>query len=316
MNLSPRQSTWRKVRWIFLPWLLSMLGIGVGVAALAHFLVLEEGRYTVDSWFVYIPGLVGAGSLYALVLHRRIRLLELSPGGEDMWRGFFHLVVVASLCLSVLLCLRFAQNSMGTVVKLHHPSEGIRAPRVQYYTLDSYYLDRRRVVEFETLTKENQGRGAHLQWVARQYFAMPILDAARDTLDSICTAWLCWHDQDRFPYNDGVWPDSSIAQFQRNARARFDGHTKRKLIAFEAVTDDKVAWWYESAIEKSTHYRSRPYLRFHALTDTVDRLYNKALVELIVYWVLSSLLVLGMVMLPDWNAAEVKRFLARRNKAG
>jgi hypothetical protein len=312
MSLSPGKSAWLKVRWIFLPWLVSMIGIGVGFATLAHVLVIEEGSYTVADDYVFIVGLVCVLMLYGWVLHPRIRLLELAPGGEDLWRGFFHLVVVAGLCLSVVLCLRVAQSSMGTVVKLNHASDGTKAPRVQYYELANSYLDTNHVVDFDRLTIESSGRSGTRYWVSRFYFAMPILDVARDTIDSICHAWLCKDYEEQFPYSHERAVDNSVERFRRDARARFGRHVKGKLLAFEAVGNDAGARWFDFALEKSTHYRSDKHLLLRGLAETVNRQNNKLMVEVLVYWVFGGLVVLGMVMLPDWNPKEVKRFLERK----
>jgi hypothetical protein len=311
MSWTPRSSLQRKLVWIYLPWMLAMVLGGVGWAALAHWFFIEEGRYLIDQRIVLLIAFVLV-LVYAFgVLRQRIRLLHLQTNDRENWLWVYHLLAGLGICLSIWLCLGYVETSLGATASLSVVSDGVKVPRTQFYELPSYHLDSHHVAEFQTLSVGSSGRGVR-QWDAGYYLAMPILDAARDTTDSICYAWLCKSYHDKFPYQVGYTANSEVRHFNREAKARFMRHARGPLIVFEIETDPDEIGWLESAIASNGHYLPSPHLLLMGKPESVEKHRTKAIIEVLSLWIILGLAALGMVMLPDWNAAAVQRFLERR----
>lgn len=306
-------STRRKLLWVFLPWFGGMVLLGVAFAALAYAFVIEEGRYTVPKNYLFWGGFACMAAYGWFVLRPRISLLELGEQAEGQgWRGLYYVLAGLGMALSMWLCLDYAASAFGSITPLSRVADGLQARNSQYLELPAYSLDTSEVLAYERLRVGQSRSGRH--WDADHYMAMPILDAARDTTDSTCHAWLCRGFQEQFPYAEIGELEPQLARFQRESTARFRDFAKGRLLVFARVTDDAEAWWFESAIEKSRRYKPGPHLLLQGLTDTVPRQNTKAMVQILALWFFAGLTFLGMVMLPDWDAAALQRFLAKRQK--
>jgi hypothetical protein len=142
---------------------------------------------------------------------------------------------------------------------------------------------------------------------------MPILDVAADTTDSVCAAWLCRTYPKEISYElptDDV--DTLVAELERNSLARFMRFATGDFVFFERVTNPEETAGLNTAIGHSGRYPTQPYALLQGASKPLGWRKQNAIIEVLALWILTGLVVLGMVMLPDWNAAEVKRFLERR----
>ena len=313
MSWTPRTSAQRKLVWIYLPWMLAMVLGGVGWAALAHWLLIEEGNYKGGKESVVLSGWALAGVYAWFVLRPRIRLLDLDGTNGRLWLAVYPVVAGLGIFLSMWLCLGYIESTAGHERTLARVGEINQPPSVQFYQLPAYRLDSQHLVRHTTLLQVAEGRARHKVWKASHCIAMPILDVAADTTDSVCAAWLCrTYLKDIASELPMDVVDTLVAELERNSIARFMRYATGDFVFLERVTIPKETAGLETAIGHSTRYPAQRHALLQGVSKPLDWRKRQAIIEVLVLWILTGLVVLGMVMLPDWNAAELKRFLERR----
>jgi hypothetical protein len=313
MSWTPRSSLQRKLVWIYLPWMLAMVLGGVGWAALAHWFFIEEGNYLVDKGTLLFSGLVVQAVYAWFVLRPRFRLLDLGEQDGQTWLAVYYMVAGFGILFSMWLCLGFVDSTAGHERTLARLDEINQPPSVQFYQLPAYRLDSQHLVRQTTLLQVAEGRARRKVWKVSHCIAMPILDVVADTTDSVCAAWLCrTYQRDIASELPMDHVDSLVAELERNSIARFMRYATGDFVFLERVTIPEETAGLETAIGHSTRYPTQPHALLQGVGKPLDWRKRQAIIEVLALWILSGLVALGMVMLPDWNAAELKRFLERR----
>ncbi|PWA07452.1 rhomboid family intramembrane serine protease [Flavobacterium psychrotolerans] len=175
-----------KVRFIYLPFLATIIGFIVTYSFLNWLLVIKLEWLEVNEQIIefFAPLVLAFGVVY-LLLRPRIKLLQFK---KDNGATFLYMIVGFAIAIPTIIVQKYLATATGTLTELEHIYELESHPRTKYYNLKRFYFYSS---ESSFTRKVNVSGKHHRDLNFALYCVQPILKTAKDTVKEGCHYWLC-----------------------------------------------------------------------------------------------------------------------------
>jgi len=176
-----------KIRIIFIPTLLTFIGLLIGYTFLHWILFIKLDLFALKDIVTNfgIP-LVLTGLAAWVLVRPKLKILALEAKRGN-WRDFYSFILWIVLTIPLIIAQEYVVTASGQLTELNSIDEIRATEATKFYTLKKYYIDKKAIgvhPDFDVSGKHNEHLNMHL------YIALPIFSSAADTTKSETPAWL------------------------------------------------------------------------------------------------------------------------------
>ena len=177
-----------KLNIIFIPFLLTLIGLTVGYTLLHWLLFIKLNLFSLKEGVInFAIPIILTGLITWFYLSPKLKILNLkSKHGKD-WPFFYSIIAWFVLTIPLVIAQAYIITATGKLTELNSIKEINNYPPTKYYTLKTYYIDKHAIgahATFEEIGKHNEKFRMNL------YFAMPVFENESDTLTSEPLGWV------------------------------------------------------------------------------------------------------------------------------
>lgn len=176
-----------KINLLFIPFILTLLGLTVGYTFLHWILFIELEIFQLKEIITkaFIPlGLTGLAAWF--ILRPRFKVLNLEAKRGN-WRDFYSFILFLILTIPTIIAQEYMVSATGKLSELNSVNEINKVEPTKYYTIKNYYIDKNLIgvhSAFDVSGKYGNSLNMHI------YVALPIFEKASDTSKVEPAAWL------------------------------------------------------------------------------------------------------------------------------
>jgi rhomboid protease GluP len=310
----PMENLFKKIRLIFVPYLLLLLACMVVYSFLNWRLYLLNPSDRIPEGIVLILGPVLLAIVVVLIwLRPRLRLLTVKA--ERTYPQFaLNMLSVMAMAIPVILLQHLLVKTTGELTQLKTPSDITKKSYSKYYTVAEFAELKKYAFILSATTTSNKGK----TYVHHVYFAMPLIDKAvfqnvGDTIDAfnqlfnedkMPLVWLCTEKQFRIKKKantqaiEDEFLDESISNFMDKG---FSGVTY-----MERMGNNTLRREYRKTIIKEG--RRNELLILNAQFSPFENRYDQTLKWTVFGTLLSSGFLLLVFVIFTWDEERLQAF--------
>lgn len=290
-----------KIKLLFIPYILILLGLVVGYTFLHWFLMIELQLFhlkelVICAWVpIFLTGVVGF-----LIFRLRIKVLNLS----DKWKNFYSGFVWLSLLLPLSIAQFYIETATGKLTELDSIGDINKTKATKYYTVKSYYFDKYNynvTAEFDVSGKHNENLNIHI------YYVVPVIKKFDDTLNANIPAWLGikYYEtiSNRLEDNE---KDERYNKFWDECFNHFMEHNLDSFNYLERVpySDDRDG--YLEAIQKHDFYSTNENI-LTLVNEPFEARNGNKLIWILITTIIILVIWLIMIIIPKFDPTQLER---------
>lgn len=171
---------------VFVPYLLSILGLLVTYSLLHWLFVVRLDWVSIDSGIIefFLP-ILGTVAVFFWKIHPRIKKLYFK---NEKTRDFFYFIGIISFAIPIIISQIYLSSATGKLTVLKNIKAIDSLPKTKYYQLEQYHLYKEAVgihTDISTSGKQNQ----YLNF--KVFCVQPITVQIKDTINDETHYWFC-----------------------------------------------------------------------------------------------------------------------------
>jgi rhomboid protease GluP len=297
-----------KINIIFMPFLLSLIGLTVGYTFLHWLLVLELELFELKEVLTnYMIPIVLTGIVVLFLIRPRLKILNLESDGWRSWRDFYSFMMWVALSIPIVISQEYIAKATGKLTQLNSINEINQTAKSKYYTLKSFYIDKNTNgvhSAFEVSGKRNEDLMMNI------YIALPIFEKAEDTSHAEPSAWLgIKYRKTISNHLEQNVKEEKYQAFVNECQLAFDNKNVSEFVYLGRMSHSDDREGFLEAIKANTRFQPNDNV-FEAVNEPFENRNGDKLTWIFASTLIGSFVWLIMVLSPKIDEQHLTRFKA------
>jgi membrane associated rhomboid family serine protease len=238
-------------------------------------------------------------------LRPKIKLLNLKTKKGDSY-FLYQFIAALAITAPTIVAQTFIESASGKLSKLENIRQIESANHSKYYTIKNFYIDKDHIGvqnSFDVSGKNNQDFNMHL------YVAVPILENASDTLNSICFAWL--GQEYKKTIRNKMADDEKqnlFKEFAVESQNNFNQKDFNQFVYLNRVGNTDAADGFKAAIKNDEKYYSAYNNIFFGVNEKFEKHNGNKFAWVFLALGIGAVIWLIMILVPKFDYEAVERY--------
>ena len=296
----------KKFTLLYIPYLISALGLCAGYTFLNWFLLIELELFSLKDFIVnfILPAAIPWIPIL-LYLRPRIKLLNLQRK-RGSWNDFYMFILWFALAVPIIVAQIYLEKASGKLTELQTIDQITKEKPTKYYTLKKSYIDKINIgvhPSFDVSGKYSEYFNMHL------YIALPIVSKAEDTSQVSSVAWLGieYSEQisNRLEANE---KDAAYAKFSEQAQNDFDRENFDQFVYLERIGNTDKGDGLREAMKVSSKYNANHTAIFQGIHEPYAERTGNTFIWIFITFAIGAFIFLILILIPKIDEYEFRRF--------
>lgn len=293
-----------KIRLIYIPFLLILLGIGLVYTFLNWLLIIKLELFSLKENVVnlWLPMALSWAPIL-IWLRPRIKLLRFET---DKGLFAFYLFTWMAIMAPTLIAQEYLQTATGKLTALENISQFDKKTSTRYYTIQQYFIDKAHMrVRFNTTTSGRYNNNLNFTL----YVAVPILDSEADTSKGNPVYWLCKIYSKTISNNlSGQKKTERYKEFMEKAQLEIDTTNFARFTYLEKTGNSELHDQFNETIRNSDFAVDHDVIAFTAESGAYTNRGDKKLWAILIATVIGCIVVFIPVLTVSLSRGKAEKF--------
>lgn len=296
----------KKIKLIFVPFLLTLIGFDIVFTAFHWLLIINLKLFSVKDTVTHLfAPMVLSWIPILFYLRPRLKLLDLE-NQRGSWVTFYMIIIWLSLLAPTAITQSYLEIATGKLVHLDNINSIKDYEQAKYCTVKDFYLDKQNIgVKFSF-----EVTGRHDEDLKMQvHITTPILLSEADTLNTSCSAFIGVKYSQTISNNlSDEKKEEQLNVFAKKCQMDYDKENLTQFAYLDRVGNTDDGDHYKEALESCTKYNTNGAAIFKAVKEPFEQRFGNTLMWLLFSLGGGTLAGFVLVLIPKFNEIELEKF--------
>jgi rhomboid protease GluP len=296
----------KKIRVLFLPFLISSIGLCLGYTFLNWLLIINLEVISVKDVIVdFGLPLVLPAIPVLFYLRPKLKLLNLTTKKGKSWIDFYTFILWVAIVVPMLISQNYIETATGALTPLKNISQLDSLPKTKYYSVEDVYIEKNNIGTnsvSEVSGKHNENFDMYI------YVTVPMYRSATDTTEVI--SWLGLNYSKSIKNNlEDKEKEDAYAKFADGCQVDFDQIDLKQFVYLMRVPNSDKGDGLRDAVKKSTKYTAANSEQiFWSVNEPFDDRNGSKLEWIIISFSIGSLIWLILILIPAFESTVLHAY--------
>jgi rhomboid protease GluP len=299
-----RQSMKDKIKFLFIPFILTLIALTVGYTFLHWILFIQLDLFNLKEIITNfgIP-IVLTGLAAWFLLRPRFKILNLEAKRGN-WRDFYSFIMWIALTIPVIIAQEYIISATGKLTELNSINEISKHELTKYYSLKNCYINKNAIgvySAFDVSGKHNESFNMHI------YIALPIFEKGSDTSNIEPAAWLGIEYREtinnRLEQNE---KEEKYQAFTNESEKDFDSKNVSEFVYLDRINHSDKREGFIEAIKTNRRYKANDIV-LKAINEPFEARNGNKLAWIFGSSLIGSIIWLIMLLIPKIDQQHLNR---------